>query len=256
VDGTTAETIKLAIYAPDSPFGKSLSELTKKIWTTLRNVSLSNGVAPRSCQYLKKGDVTVMDNYRGISINIGALIKLLLTVVTQRLQDVCQTNKMIRRWQGGFMPGEECPLQVASIFDIAGRRHVLGLPTYAGFVDVREAYDTVPHEHMFSKLEANGVTGHMPSFLKALYRDSIVQVRTGEAPHISSDPFPIEGGRRQGCPPSPILFSIFINGVVDGIQGLGCEVPGCVDMLDSRQPIRVPGQLFADDKGGPCAVAR
>jgi hypothetical protein len=54
---------------------------------------------------------------------MGALIKLLMTVVTQRLQDVCQRNKIIRRWKGGYMPGEECPLQVASIFGIAGRRH-------------------------------------------------------------------------------------------------------------------------------------
>jgi hypothetical protein len=33
VDGITAETLKLAIYAPDSPFGKSLLELINKIWT-------------------------------------------------------------------------------------------------------------------------------------------------------------------------------------------------------------------------------
>jgi hypothetical protein len=33
-------------------------------------------------------------------------------------------------------------------------------------------------------------------------------------------------------------------------EGLGCEVSGCVDMLDSRQPLRVPGQLFADNTVG------
>jgi hypothetical protein len=27
-------------------------------------------------------------------------------------------------------------------------------------------------------------------------------------------------------------------------------VPGCVDMLDYRQPLRVPGQLFADGTVG------
>jgi hypothetical protein len=63
---------------------------------------------------------------------MGALIKLLMTVVTQRLQYVCRTNEVIRRWQGGFMPWEECPLQVASIFDVASRRQALGLPTYRG----------------------------------------------------------------------------------------------------------------------------
>jgi hypothetical protein len=93
--------------------------------------------------------MTVMDNHRGISI-MGDLFKLLRTVVTQRLEDVCQTSKIIRRWQGGFMPGEECPLQVASIFDIVGRRQVLGLATNMGFIYVRKAYDIIPHELLFS----------------------------------------------------------------------------------------------------------
>jgi hypothetical protein len=47
------------------------------------------------------------------------------------------------------MPGDERPLQVASILHIAGRRHALGLPTYTGFIDVRKAYDTISHELLF-----------------------------------------------------------------------------------------------------------
>jgi hypothetical protein len=103
----------------------------------------------------------------------------------------------------------------------------------------------------FPKLEANGLTGHTLSFIKALlHTDSIVQVRAGEFPGILSDPIPIERGQRQGCPTSQILFNIFINDIFDGIEGLGCEVPCCVDMLDSGQPLRLPGQLFADDTVG------
>jgi hypothetical protein len=160
------ETSKLAIYAPDSPFGKSLLEFINRTWTTecVPKQWCSSAVV----SILKKGgDVTVMDNYWAISI-MGVLIKLLMTVVTQRLQVVCQTNQIIRRWQRGFMPGEECPLRVANIFDISGRRQALGLPTDAGFKDVRKAYDAIPHEILFPKLCANGITGHMLSFIKAL----------------------------------------------------------------------------------------
>jgi hypothetical protein len=48
--------------------------------------------------------------------------------------------------------------------------------------------------------------------------------------------------------PNPL--NILINGVLDGIEKMGCEVPGCVDMLVSMKPLRVPGQLFADDTVG------
>jgi hypothetical protein len=39
------------------------------------------------------------------------------------------------------MPREECPLQVASIFDIAGRRQAFGLPTYAAANLWAKAYE-------------------------------------------------------------------------------------------------------------------
>jgi hypothetical protein len=93
---------------------------------------------------MKKRDATAMDDYMGI-FKMGVVIILFMTVVTRRLHDVCQTNKIVRRWQGGFMPGEECPLRVASIFDFAGRRHSLGLPMHAGAIDIPKAYDTIPH---------------------------------------------------------------------------------------------------------------
>jgi hypothetical protein len=94
----------------------------------------------------------------------------------------------------------------------------------------------------------------MPSsFLKAPYTDSIVQVKIGEAPGILSDPIPIERRSGKGAK-HPQSSNTSINDIFDGIEGLGSEVPGCVDMLDSRQPLlRVPGQLFADDTVGLAA---
>jgi hypothetical protein len=86
------------------------------------------------------------------------------------------------------MPGEECPLQVASKFHIAGRRHASGLSTYAGFINVRKAYDTIPHELLFYTLEAIGITGHMLFFLKAPAGGAAAAVPEGVRSHARRYP--------------------------------------------------------------------
>ena len=152
---------------------------------------------------------------------------------------------------------EEAPLQVACLLEIATRREKLGLPTYAAFVDLRKAYDMVPHELLFLKLESIGIRGHMLSFLRALYRDSTFRVRTGKAPGILSEPILLRRGLRQGCPASPVLFNLFINDIFEGVDHLGCEVPGSFDnsvkTSMSQTLIRIPGLLYADDA---VAIAR
>jgi hypothetical protein len=53
------ETLKLSIYVPDSPFGKSLLDIP--IWTTKCKLWCSSAVVSK----LKKRDVAAMDSYGG-----------------------------------------------------------------------------------------------------------------------------------------------------------------------------------------------
>ncbi len=61
---------------------------------------------------------------------MGAVMKLLLTIVTQRLNSISEENGLFSRSQAGFRRMEEAPLQVACLLEIATRREKLGLPTY------------------------------------------------------------------------------------------------------------------------------
>ena len=62
------------------------------------------------------------------------------------------------------------------------------------------------------------------------------EVRVGE---VLSDPFEVVTGLRQGCVLSPLLFSLFINGVVEKLRENKVSVKCRVE--------QVPALLFADD---------
>ena len=103
-----------------------------------------------------------------------------------------------------------------------------GKKTYAFFLDVQKAYDTV---WLWVKMWELGVRGKMWRVIKEMYRSAVLL--DGEC----SEAFDVQQGVAQGCSLSPILFSVFINGLLKEVEqaGLGVELS------------TIGGMLFADD---------
>jgi hypothetical protein len=89
-------------------------------------------------------------------------------------------------------------------------RRTAKLTTYACFIDIKKAYDTVWHAGLMAKLQRCGIHGSMYRALGSLYAGCESTIRLG-AQLGFTDFFPIETGVRQGCILSPLLYSLWIN---------------------------------------------
>ena len=98
--------------------------------------------------------------------------------------------------------------------------------TYAFFLDIQKAYDSVWHDGLWYKLWDMGVKERMWHVIKKTYESSKSAVLLeGE----KSNTIKIEQGVAQGCSLSPILFSVFINDLLKEVDqtGLGIQLSYC-----------------------------
>lgn len=219
-----------------------------RVLLTLLNKVYISGHIPQSwtasvlVPVFKKGDRSNPSNYRGIALMQSSL-KLLCLMLNRRLSAAVEGLGLLTQHQAGFRPREEAVAQAITLLEILQRRSTAELDTWALFLDIKKAYDTVPHCALFEKLSAQfGLHGTALNFLQSLYDSSTVQVCVGRgAGACLSTPIPILRGLRQGCVLSPLLFNMFANDWFAGYQSVGVPVPG----LDKSTFI--PGLQFADD---------
>ena len=109
---------------------------------------------------------------------------------------------------------------------------------YCCFVDFRKAFDTVPRAVLWQVLEELGVTGRILDVIKSLYALDSAAVRSSQG--ISAI-FRCLMGVKQGCPLSPTLFGLYVDGLEKHL----------LNMTDIDAPtlmgVMVPLLLYADD---------
>ena len=196
----------------------------------------------------KKGDPMDVDNYRGISL-MNVILKIACAVVANRITHEVETDHLLTPAQAGFRPEMQCTGHVSALLETinriqsnltgTGRKWFHeGEHAWVCFVDFKKAYDSVPHEALLYKMRTMGIGGKVYAFIEKLYAHSAIVVN---ANGYTSEPIPLERGLRQGCPLSPILFSLFINDILPEFTEREPWEPPC------------PHFLFADDL---CIVGR
>ena len=103
-------------------------------------------------------------------------------------------------------------------------------------MDLKKAFDKVPREFLFNILYRLGITGKIFRVIKDVYFNNKAEVLLGS--HLSPE-FDIQFGVMQGSKLGPLLFLLFINGLLNTLHksGLG----GKIDQLT------ISALGFADD---------
>jgi len=112
------------------------------------------------------------------------------------------------------------------------------------FIDLSKAYDMVDRGQLWGiMLAEQGLDPVLIGQLQLLYQDLQAEVRGGE--HLG--PIPVAKGLKQGCPCSPLLFSILFDRVERVVRGAAATLTPASRHLCAFQSIQLLLLLFADD---------
>ena len=185
----------------------------------------------------KKPNATECADHRTISL-ITHASKIILKILIKRLEAKVEAISYISEDQFGFRRGKGTREAIAVLRVLGERRLQHGKDTYICFVDYEKAFDRVNWCKLMETLKKIGVDRRDRQLIKNLYWNQTVVVRIG---YENSEPGSLGRGVRQGCPLSPLLFNIYIQGLIsEALENIG-------------DGIYVNGQLvnavrFADDQ--------
>jgi hypothetical protein len=193
------------------------------------NLSITNGKFPsklktsRTVPIFKSGDRLLCDNYRPISL-LPTLSKILEKAVASRLTTHLKENGLLCPNQFGFQEKTSTVHHLLKLTnyitkELNKKNFVVGV-----FLDLRKAFDVVPHDILLLKLSKLGINGTALDWFKSYLGGRKQKVEINGA--LSDIAFIIIS-ILQGSILGPILFLCFIN-----------DLPSCVDLFTL---------LFADD---------
>ena len=218
----TSEDILAAIKA--LPSGKSPGldgfpiEFYKTFWPEIKPIFMGavnhiwTGMIPQfwNCAsislLLKKGkDPSECTSYRPISL-LNADYKIVAKAFAQRLEKMLP--KIIHCDQAGFVKARYGCDNVRRTLDIIHQVSASKDPAFIFSLDADKAFDRVEWSFLFEVLDKFGLGPKFVGLIKSLYSQSMAQVNTNG---LLSESFPVQRGCRQGCPLSPLLFTLFIE---------------------------------------------
>lgn len=156
----------------------------------------------------KQGDKHVCDNYRGINL-LNTIMKIIESILEKRIRN--RIEHRMHDAQCGFRKGRSIQDHCFTIRELITKMKHQDRKLYLGFVDIQKAFDTVNRNKLWKIMDEFGIDHKLIRLARNIYTMNFCYVVScGQL----SDAFQNTNGLRQGGSLSPLLFILYMDGIV------------------------------------------
>ena len=116
--------------------------------------------------------------------------------------------------QAGFIPGMQGFFNICRSINVIHHINKLKDKNYMVISDAEKGFDKIQHPFMIKTLQKAGQEGTYLNIIKAIYNKPTANILSGE----KLKAFSLKSRTRQGCPLSPLLFSIVLEVLATAIR--------------------------------------
>ena len=156
----------------------------------------------------KKNDAMNPDNYRPIALQ-NTCLKIYVTILKNRLCKYAENRGLLPEEQSGFRLKRACIDNIYilnSLIDLQVK--IENEPFFGILIDYRKAFDSVPHDKMFQKLDHLGIYGKYIRTIAKIYINATVKI---DVNGTNTDSINVTKGVLQGDPLSAELYILYTS---------------------------------------------
>jgi hypothetical protein len=164
-----------------------------------------------TCLFKQKGDAADPSNWRAIALK-DMTARIMSAILNARLIKVIQVHGI--ETQYGSQPKRGCQDGTFVLRSALSTRRYHNLPTWALFVDLVKAFDTVNHELLFQLLARYGVPANLVNAVRRMYNNVRVKLQVGKEKMF----VPYTIGVQQGDNMAPVLFVFLMQAFAETLE--------------------------------------
>ena len=165
-----------------------------------------------------------------------------MKILTKRVNTIAENKGLISEEQGGFrnaMGTLNKALTIQLCMEDAHQFQNSDQEIHLLFIDLKKAYDSVPHHFLWSTLIKHGFPESFVNFIRKTHTGATAQFLTFFGP---TDPIHFERGIRQGCPLSCLLFNLYMEHLIRWVNKNNRGYT-----FKNNHGLNIKCQAFADD---------